>query len=109
MGRGRRTLFARRGLLAGTVARYKKVLAEYVGRTQRNLNHVPGFLRLHRSRRATVANPGSHVSSMCICLAADFCEQLKRNLKFDLRQAEFVVDSRSQPAAVRAMPAPYTA
>jgi hypothetical protein len=44
---------------------------------------------------------------MCICLAADICEQLKRNLKFDLRQAEFIGDTEANRLRSRAMRAPY--
>jgi hypothetical protein len=45
---------------------------------------------------------------MSICLAADICEQLKRNLKFDLRKAEFVGDPEANRMRSRAMRAPYT-
>jgi len=45
-----------------------------------------------KSRRATVAGPEVMYKSMIICLAADICEQLKRNLKFDLLKAEFIGD-----------------
>ena len=79
---------------------YKKVLADYTARTQRQLNHVRDFFDCIRSRRLTVANPD-------ICLAADNCEQLKRNLKFDLRQAEFIGDPEANRMRSRAMRAPY--
>lgn len=87
---------------------YKKVLAEYAGRTQRPLNHARDFLDCIRSRRLTVANPEVMYRSMCICLAADICEQLKRNLKFDLRKAEFDGDLEANRMRSRAMRAPYT-
>ena len=45
--------------------------------------------------------------SMMICLAGDICEQLKRNLKFDLRKAEFVGDPEANRMRSRAMRAPY--
>jgi hypothetical protein len=44
---------------------------------------------------------------MNICLAADICEQVKRNLKFDLRQAEFIGDPEANRLRSRAMRAPY--
>jgi hypothetical protein len=88
---------------------YKKVLDEYTARTQRPLNHARDFFDCVRSRRATVANPEVMYRSMCICLAADICEQLKRNLKFDLRQAEFVGDPEANRRRSRAMRAPYNA
>jgi hypothetical protein len=86
---------------------YKNVLAEYTSRTQRNLNHVRDFFDCIRSRRPTVANPGVMYRSMNICLAADICERLKRNLKFDLLKAEFVGDPEAKRMRSRAMRAPY--
>jgi len=86
---------------------YQKVLAEYTGRTQRALNHARDFFDCIRSRRLTVANPEVMFRSMSICLAADICEQLKRNLKFDLRHAEFVGDPEANRLRSRAMRAPY--
>jgi predicted dehydrogenase len=86
---------------------YKNVLADYTARTQRPLNHVRDFLDCIRSRRPTVANPEVMYRSMCICLAADICEQLKRSLKFDLRQAEFIGDPEANRLRSRAMRAPY--
>jgi hypothetical protein len=86
---------------------YKSVLADYTARTQRPLNHVRDFLDCIRSRRLTVANPDVMCRSMNICLAADICEQLKRNLKFDLRQAEFIGDPEANRLRSRAMRAPY--
>jgi len=87
---------------------YKKVLAEYVGRTQRRMNHVLDFFDCIRSRRLTVANPEVMYRSMNICLAADICERLKRNLKFDLLKAEFVGDPGANRMRSRTMRAPYT-
>ena len=86
---------------------YRKVVAEYTTRTQRPLNHVRDFLDCIRSRRPTVANPDVMYRSMNICLAADICEQLKRNLKFDLSKAEFVGDREANRMRTRAMRAPY--
>jgi hypothetical protein len=86
---------------------YKNVLADYTARTQRPLNHVRDFFDCIRSRRLTVANPDVMHRSMNICLAADICEQLKRNLKFDLRKAEFFGDPEANRMRSRAMRAPY--
>ncbi len=86
---------------------YKNVLAEYTARTQRQMNHARDFFDCVRSRRLTVANPEVMYRSMCICLAADICERLKRNLKFDLRTAEFVGDDEANRLRSRAMRAPY--
>jgi len=88
---------------------YQKVLADYTARTQRQLSHVRDFFDCIRSRRLTVANPDVMLRSMSICLAADICEQLKRNLKFDLRKFEFVADAEANRLRSRAMRAPYIA
>jgi len=87
---------------------YKKVLADYTARTQRPLDHVRDFLDCIRSRRSAIASPEVMQRSMNICLAADICEQLGRNLKFDLAKAEFVGDVDANRLRSRAMRAPYT-
>jgi len=87
---------------------YKKVLADYTARTQRSLDHVRDFFDCIRSRRPPVASPKVMYRSMCICLAADICEQLKRNLRFDLRRAEFVDDAEANRMRSRAMRVPFT-
>jgi len=94
---------------AAMLLEYKKVLADYTARTQRPLNHVRDFFDCIRSRRQPVANPEIMFRSMSICLAADICEQLKRNLKFDLQKAEFVGDAEANRMRSRAMRAPFIA
>ncbi|MBN2138843.1 MAG: Gfo/Idh/MocA family oxidoreductase [Sedimentisphaerales bacterium] len=86
---------------------YKQVIGDYTARTQRPLNHVRDFFDCIRSRRATVANPEVMYRSMKICLAADICERLKRNLKFDLGKAEFIGDAEANRMRSRAMRVPY--
>jgi hypothetical protein len=72
------------------------------------MNHVRDFLNCIRSRRPTVASPEVMFLSMSICLAADICEKLQRNLKFDLLRAEFVGDPEANRLRNRTMRAPYT-
>ena len=86
---------------------YNKVLADYTGRTQRPMNHVRDFLDCVKSRRPTVANPDVMLRSMSICLAADICEQVKRNLTFDFLKAEFAGDAEANRLRSRAMRAPW--
>lgn len=86
---------------------YKKVLAEYVGQTQRSLNHVRDFFDCVRSRRQPVANAEVMFRSMSICLAADICNQLKRNLRFDLLRYEFVGDAEANRLRSRAQREPW--
>ncbi len=88
---------------------YNKTLTDYTTRTGRPLSHVRDFIECIRSRRSTVANPDVMCRSMNICLAADICEQLTRNLKFDLGKAEFVGDPEANRMRSRAMRAPFMA
>jgi len=89
------------------LADYKKILGEYTARTQRPLHHVRDFLNCVRSRGETVAGPDVMYKSMVICLAADICEQLKRNLKLDLLKTEFVGDPDANRLRSRAMREPW--
>jgi predicted dehydrogenase len=89
------------------LSHYKKIIGDYVARTQRPMNHIRDFLNCVRSRRTTVANPEVMYHSMVICLAADVCEQLQRNLTFDLRKAEFVGDAEANRFRSRAMREPW--
>ena len=89
------------------LSKYSKVLAEYTARTRRPMNHVRDFFDCVRSRRDTVASPEVMYRSMSICLAADICEQLKRNLKFDLLKSEFVGDAEANRMRSRAMRVPW--
>jgi len=86
---------------------FKKVVGDYASRTQRSLNHMRDFLDCVRSRRPTVANPEVMLRSMAICLAADMCEQLKRNLKLDLVKYEFLGDPEANRMRSRAMREPW--
>ncbi len=86
---------------------YKKVLADYTSRTQRPLSHLRDFLDCVRSRRLAVANPEVMCRSMHICLAADICEQLQRNVKFDLLKAEFVGNPEANRMRSRASREPW--
>ena len=88
---------------------YKKVLEAYAERTQRPFNHVRDFLDCVRSRRSPVADPSVMFRSMSICLAADICGQLKRNVKFDLSKAGFINDPEANRLQSRMMRPPYTA
>jgi predicted dehydrogenase len=89
------------------LAEYRKVVGEYMARTQRPMNHVRDFLNCVKSRRAPVAGPEVMYKSMIICLAADICEQMKRNLKFDLLKAEFIGDPEANRLRSRAMREPW--
>jgi len=89
------------------LSEYKKVVGDYITRTQRPMNHVRDFLDCVKSRRATVAHPGIMNDSMCISLAGDICTQLKRNVKLDLDKAEFINDPEANRLRARAMREPW--
>ena len=91
----------------GLLSKYNQVLAEYTARTRRPMNHVRDFFDCVRSRRLTVASPEVMYRAMSICLAADICEQLRRNLKFDLLKSEFVGDAEANRMRSRAMRQPW--
>jgi len=86
---------------------YKTVLGGYTARTQRPMNHVRDFLNCVKSRHQTVANPEVMYNSMSISLAADICDQLKRNLKLDLVKSEFIGDPEANRLRSRAMREPW--
>ena len=88
---------------------YQGVLEDYQVRTRRPLSHVRDFLDCIRTRRDPVANPDVMYRSMKICLAADICGELKRNLRFDLGKGEFVGDREANRIRSRAMRAPFLA
>jgi len=89
------------------LAEYAKVLAEYTARTQRPMNHVRDFFDSVRSRRQTVAHPEVMFISMAICLAADICDILKRNLRLDLTRMEFLDDPEANRFRSRPVRAPW--
>jgi hypothetical protein len=86
---------------------YRKVLAEYTERTRRPMDHVRDFLNCIRTRRVTAGNPDIMLKSMIICLAADICGKLQRNLKFDFSTSEFSGDMEANALRERAMRSPY--
>ena len=86
---------------------FKTVVSQYLGQTRRPPNHMRDFLDCVRSRRTTVANPEVMLRSMSICLAADICEQLQRNVKLDLIKYEFVGDPEANRLRSRTMREPW--
>ncbi len=90
------------------LAEYKKILADYVARTGRSLDHVRNFFDCVRSRQLTVANPSVMHHSMTSVHAANICMWLKRDLKFDPATETFINDPEANRYRARAMRAPYT-
>jgi len=85
----------------------KKVIAEYVGRTGRSLNHMRNYLDCVRSRQQTVANPEVMYRSMSTVHAANICMWLRRDMKYDPIKAEFINDPEANRLRSRAMREPW--
>lgn len=86
---------------------FSKVVREYMGRTQRPMNHVRDFFNCVKSRRQTVTNPEVMHRSMSTVHAANICMWLKRDLKYDPVKEEFVNDAEANRLRSRAMREPW--
>lgn len=89
------------------LADYKKIVGDYMARTQRPMSHVRDLFNCIKSRRLTVANPEVMYRSMSTVHAANICMWLKRDMKFDPVKAEFVNDPEANRLRSRAMREPY--
>lgn len=89
------------------LADFKKIVGDYMARTQRPMSHVRDFLNCVKSRRQTVANAEVMYRSMSTVHAANICMWLKRDLKFDPVKAEFANDPEANRLRSRAMRAPW--
>ncbi len=85
----------------------QKLLAEYIERTGRPMNHVRNFFDCVKSRELTVANPNVMHHTMSTVHAANICMWLKRDLKYDPLREEFVSDPEANRLRTRAQRAPY--
>ena len=83
------------------------LLADYMDRTQRPMNHVRNFFDCVKSRQATVAGPDVMHHSMSTVHAANICMWLKRDLKFDPVKEEFVDDAEANRFLTRAQREPW--
>ncbi len=90
-------------LLAGS----RKIIDDYVSRTQCPMNHGRNFFDCIKSRRLSVANAEVMYRSMSTVHAANICMWLKRNMKFDPVKAEFINDSEANRLRSRAMREPW--
>ena len=78
-----------------------KLLAEYMDRTGRPMNHVRNFFDCVKSRQQTVANPDVMHHSMSTVHAANICMWLKRDLKYDPIKEEFIDDPEANRLRTR--------
>jgi len=89
------------------LADFKKVVGEYMARTQRPMNHVRNLLDCVKSRRLTVANPEVMHYSMTTVHCANICMWLKRSLRYDPVKDEFINDPEANRLRSRAMRQPW--
>jgi len=89
------------------MADFRKIVRDYMARTQRPMNHMRNLLDCIKSRRLTVANPEVMYRSMSTVHAANICMWLKKDLKFDPEKAEFN-DPEANRLRSRAMREPWS-
>ena len=89
------------------LADFRKIVYDYMARTQRPTSHVRNFLDCVKSRRQTVANPVVMHRSMTTVHAANICMWLKRDLKYDPVKEEFINDAEANRFRSRAMRQPW--
>ena len=87
---------------------FKKLVGDYMARTQRPMSHVRDFFNCVKSRRPTVANPELMHYSMTTVHAANICMWLKRSVKYDPVKNEFTGDPEANRFRVRAQREPWT-
>ncbi|UCG47936.1 MAG: Gfo/Idh/MocA family oxidoreductase [Phycisphaerales bacterium] len=86
---------------------FKKLVGDYMARTQRPMSHMRNLLDCIKSRRQTVANPVVMHRSMTTVHAANICMWLKRDLRFDPVKEKFVNDPQADRFLSRAMREPW--
>ena len=89
------------------LADFKKIVGDYMARTQRPMSHMRNYLDCIKSRRLTVANPEVMYRTMTTVHAANICMWLKRDMKFDPVKAEFIKDPEANRLRSRAMREPW--
>jgi Oxidoreductase family, C-terminal alpha/beta domain len=84
-----------------------KLLADYMDRTQRPMNHVRDFFDCVKSRQTAVASPDVMHRSMSTVHGANICMWLKRDLKYDPVKEQFVDDPEANRYLTRAQREPW--
>lgn len=85
----------------------KRLLAEYMERTNRPMSHVRNFFDCVKSRQQTAANPDVMFHSMSTVHAANICMWLKRDLEYDPVNERFVNDPEADRFLTRAQREPW--
>jgi len=89
------------------MADFKKLVANYMARTQRPMSHMRNWLDCIKSRRQTVANAAMMHHTMSTVHAANICMWLKRDVKFDPSTETFINDAEANRFRTRAMREPW--
>lgn len=84
-----------------------KLVAEYMERTKRPMNHVRNFFDCVKSRQHTVANPEVMHRTMSTVHAANICMWLKRDMHYDPVKEEFLNDAEANRLRSRAQREPW--
>ncbi len=84
-----------------------KIVEDYVARTNHPQSHVRDYFDSIKSRRLTVANPEVMRRSMTTVHAANICMWLKRDLKYDPVNEEFLGDDEANRYRSRAQREPW--
>jgi predicted dehydrogenase len=85
----------------------RKLVADYLARTGRPLNHVRDFLDCVKTRRHPVTCAEVAHRTMTTNLVMDLCLDLKRELRWDPVREEFPGDAEANRLRARAMRAPW--
>jgi len=86
---------------------FRKIVYDYMARTQRPMSHVRDFFDCVKSRRQTVANPVVMHRAMSTVHAANICMWLKRDMRYDPVKEEFIDDPQANRLRSRAMREPW--
>ena len=86
---------------------FRKLVYDYMARTQRPMSHVRDLFDCVKSRRQTVANAEMMHRSMSTVHAANICMWLKRDLRYDPVKEEFINDPEANRLRSRAMREPW--
>jgi hypothetical protein len=86
---------------------FKKLVGDYMARTQRPMSHVRNFLDCVKSRQQPVSDAEMMHRSMTTVHAANICMWLKRDLKYDPDKEKFVNDPQADRFLSRAMREPW--
>jgi predicted dehydrogenase len=93
---------------ASLLGEFRKVVQDYMAKTQRPMSHVRDFFNCVKSRRPTVTGPELMHRTMSTVHAANICMWLKRDLRFDPAKEEFLNDAEANRLRSRAMREPWT-